>query len=971
MISALLYGSRDKNTQTPTQRLMEAVVCVSCGALGSLLRKMGALLSDEYKLLTSVKGDIVFLRAELESMHAFLKKISEVEDPDEQYKCSIKEVRELSYDIEDVIDSFMLSLGGESSRNPRGFMRFIGRCMDLLANATTHHRFAKKIKVLKRRAIEASSRRARYKVDDVVSSLSRTSIDPRLPAFYTETTRLVGIDGPRDKLVKLVLAEGESPLAQQLKVVSVVGFGGLGKTTLANQVYQQLEGQFECQAFVSVSQNPDLKKILRNIFSQICWRERVINEAWDEQQLISVIRQFLKDKRYLIVIDDIWSTSAWRIIKCAFPENSCSSRILTTTRIMTAAKYCSSQHHDHVYEINPLSATHSKSLFLKRAFGSEDACPLQLREVSDEILKKCGGLPLAIIIVASLLANKASTIEEWLRIRNSIGSALEKDSDMEEMKKILLLSYNDLPYHLKTCLLYLSIFPEDYEIKRDRLVRRWIAEGFITTEGGQDPEEIGEGYFNDLINRNLIQPVEIQYDGRADACRVHDMILDLIISKSLEENFVTLSGDKNLNSLQHEKVRRLSLNYHAREHSMIPSNMIISHVRSLSIFGCVEHMPSLSNSQSLRVLDLENREVLEHNYLKHISRLSQLKYLRLDVRRITALPEQLGALQNLQTLDLRWTWVKKLPASIVQLQQLACLLVNSTELPEGIGNMHALRELSEVEINQNTSQFSLQELGSLTKLRILGLNLNWHIGNTNGGMQAYTDNLVMSLCKLGLLNLRSLEIQSYHYYSLDFLLDSWFPPPCLLQRFKMSTQYYFPRIPKWVASLHHLSYLSIYPDPVDEQTFRILGDLPSLLFLWISSRTARPKERLVISTNGFQYLKEFYFTCWDSGKGLTFEAGSMPELGKLRVPFNAHDVLSLQGDLDFGIQNLYSLKHLHVEIVCYGANIQEVEALEDAVKNAAGFLSEELSLEVSRWDEEEIVKDGEHKLAAEEVYFDY
>ncbi|XP_037432999.1 disease resistance protein RGA5-like [Triticum dicoccoides] len=945
---------------------MEATVCATHGAMGSVLRKLGALLSDEYKLLTSVKGDIMFLKAELESIHAFLKKISEFEDPDELSKCWIKAVRELSYDIEGGIDSFMLSLGAESSRKSRGCKGLLSRCMDLMTNSKTRHRMAKKIKVLKQRAIEVSSRRVRYKVDDVFSRPSRTSIDPRLPAFFTEMTRLIGIDGPRDKLIKL-LTEGECSTAQQLKVVSIVGFGGLGKTTLANQVYQKLEGQFEYQAFVSVSQKPDLKKILRNILSQICWQECTSNEAWDEQQLINKIRQFLKHKRYFIVIDDIWGTPVWRTIKCAFPENNSSSRILTTTRIITVAKYCSSQHHDRVYEIKPLSATHSKSLFFKRAFGSEGGCPLQLREVSDEILKKCGGVPLAIITVASLLANKASTKEEWLRIRNSIGSALEKDLDMEEMKKILFLSYNDLPYHLKTCLLYLSIFPEDYEIKRDRLVRRWIAEGFINPAGGQDLEEVGEGYFIELINRSLIEPVEIQYDGRADACRVHDMILDLIISKSIEENFVTFSGDKKLNSLPYDKVRRLSLNYHAQEHIMVPSNMIVSHVRSLTIFGCAEaeHMLSLSKFHSVRVLDLENREVLEHNYLKHISRLSQLKYLRLDVRRITALPEQLGELQNLQTLDLRWTWVKKLPVNIVQLQKLACLLVNCTELPERIGNMQALRELSEVEINQNTSPSSLQELGTLTKLRILGLNLNWHISNTNGGMKAYTDNLVMSLCKLGMLNLRTIQIQSYNFCSLDFLLDSWFPPPRLLQRFEISTEYYFPRIPKWVASLDHLSYLGIYVDPVDEETFRILGDLPSLLFLWISSRTARPKERLIISSNGFRFLKEFYFTCWDSGTGLVFEGGAMPELEKLRVPFNAHDVFPLSGGLDFGIQNLYSLKHLHVEIVCYSAKVREVEALEDAVKNAAGCLSDELTLEMSRWDEEEIVKDGDHKLAEE------
>uniref|UniRef100_A0A0E0MNN0 NB-ARC domain-containing protein n=1 Tax=Oryza punctata TaxID=4537 RepID=A0A0E0MNN0_ORYPU len=954
-------GSRNcRGTTYPqTERGMEAVICASHGAIGSLLRKLSALLSDEYNLLTGVKSNIMFLKAELESIDAFLKKMYEVEDPDEQSMFWMKEFRELSYDIEDIIDTSMFSLGYESNRRPRGFKGFAGKCMDFLTNVKTRHQIAKKIQCLKCCVIEASNRRARYKVDGSVSKLSRTSIDPRLPSFYAETTRLVGIDGPRDKLIKMLM-EGDDTLMHQLKVVSIVGFGGLGKTTLANEVFQKLEGQFKYQAFVSVSQKPEIKKILRNILSQICWRECISNEAWDEWQLINKIRQFLKDKRYLIVIDDIWSTSAWRTIRCAFPENSCSSRILTTTRIITVAKYCCSPQHNNVYEIKPLGEIHSKSLFFKRIFGSEDKCPLHLKEVSNAILRKCGGLPLAIITVASLLANKTRTKEEWESIQNSIGSALEKDADMEEMKKILFLSYDDLPYHLKTCLLYLSIFPEDYEIKRDPLIRRWIAEGFIPTEGVHDVEEIGECYFNDLINRSMVIPVKIQYDGRADACRVHDMILDLIISMSIKENFVTLYGDQNHKTMQQHKVRRLSLNYHAREDIMVPSNKIISHVRSLTIFGYAEYVPSLSNMQFLRVLDVENKMVLEHNYLKHIQRLSQLKYLRLNVRRITALPEQLGELHSLQTLDLRWTRIKKLPASIVQLKRLACLLVNNLELPEGIGSMKALRELSEIEINRNTSLYALQELGHLNNLRILGLN--WCISDTDCDLQTSADNLVMSLCKLGRLNLRSIQIQSYHYFSLDFLLDSWFPPPYLLKKFEMSINYYFPRIPKWINSLDYLSYLDIYVNPMYEGTLQILANLPSLLFLWISSRESTCKRRLSVSSNGFQCLKEFYLTCWKSGTGLMFESGAMPKLEKLRVPFNACDVCSLHGVMDFGIQYLSSLKHLHVEIVCHGAKLQEVQALEDAVKRAAGLLSDDLAFEVSRWDEKEII-DMDHEPA--------
>jgi hypothetical protein len=239
---------------------------------------------------------MMFLKAELEVMHAFLKKMSEVEVPDEQSKCWMKEVRELSYDIEDSIDSFIFSLGCESNSEPRGFKGFVGRCLNLFADAKTRHWIAKKIQRLKCHVIEASNRRGRYRVDDAVPRLSRTSIDPRLPALYTETTRLVGVDGPRDKLIKL-LTEREGTTTQ-LSVVSIVGFGGLGKTTLANEVYQKLEGQFDYRAFVSVSQKPDIKKILRHILCQYSCRECGNNEIWDEQQLINTTRQFLKDKRY-------------------------------------------------------------------------------------------------------------------------------------------------------------------------------------------------------------------------------------------------------------------------------------------------------------------------------------------------------------------------------------------------------------------------------------------------------------------------------------------------------------------------------------------------------------------------------------------------------------------------------------------------------------------------------------------------
>ncbi|CAN6343352.1 unnamed protein product [Urochloa humidicola] len=891
------------------------------GVMTEVIGKLMALLGEEYTKLTGVQREVNFMKDELSSMNALLQRLAEVDhDLDLQTKEWRRQVQEMSYDIEDCIDDFIHRIGHNGMDDSTGLVR---RMVQQLKALRARHQIGSQIQELKARVEDASKRRMRYKLDERAFQSSTTAaIDPRLPSLYAEPDELVGIDQPRDELLKLLM-EGEGASVQQVKVISIVGPGGLGKTTLANEVYRRLESQFQCRAFVSLSQQTDVKKILRNILSQVSQKEYFNMEMWDEENFINTIREFLKNKRYFVVIDDIWSTQAWKTIKCALYVNNCGSRIMTTTRIVSIAKACCSPHHDHVYEIMPLSTDNSKNLFFKRTFGSKDICPPQLEEISNEILQKCHGSPLAIVTLATLLANKASTKEEWVRVYSSIGSTLQKDPDVEEMRRILSLSYDDLPHHLKTCLLYLSIFPEDYEIERDQLVKRWIAEGFINMEDGQDLEEIGERIFNDLINRSMIQPMKINCNGRVASCRVHDMILDLLISKSVEENFASFICGKNKKLLQ-GMVRRLSLNYYSQEHTMVPSSAIISHCRSLSIFGYSEQMPPLSKFQVLRVLDIEN--------------------------------ERLGELQHLRTLDLGGTKITKLPKSIVQLKNLTCLRVCNLELPKEIGNLRALQELSEIKINQNCSASSVLELGSLTELRIL--RLRWSILNTNADNKAIVDNLLSSLRKLGRLNLQTLCIQCYFGHSFDFLLDSWFPTPNLLQKFQMSSNYYFPRIPAWIISLGNLTYLDINIDPVEEETLEILGNLPSLMSLWVSSKAAAPKERLVVSRRMFKCLKEFQLTCWRNGVGLMFEAGAMPRLEKLRVPINAGT------GLYFGIQNLSSLRHLVVEIICSGATVQEVDALEESIRSAADLLPNRPTLEVRTWDEENMVEES----MAEEIH---
>jgi len=263
---------------------------VAMGLLSRLIHKVGDLLVGEYKLQSGVKGEIMFLQPELESMQGALKEIATA-PPDqlcEQDKIWASEVRELCYDIEDSIDMFMVHCTGGAPSGPVGMRGFIHRSLDLLTRLRIRRQVATDIRDIKRRVIEAGERRERYRIDVARPA----AVDPRLLAHYRNATELVGIDEARDEVIS-ILMEGDD---QHGKIVSIVGFGGLGKTTLANAVYEKLKEQFDCWAFVSVSQTPDMRKFFKGLLYEL--GKNVNDETLDERQLIDQVRKFLQTKRY-------------------------------------------------------------------------------------------------------------------------------------------------------------------------------------------------------------------------------------------------------------------------------------------------------------------------------------------------------------------------------------------------------------------------------------------------------------------------------------------------------------------------------------------------------------------------------------------------------------------------------------------------------------------------------------------------
>nr|WKC12501.1 Pm69 [Triticum dicoccoides] len=905
-----------------------ALVSVATGVLKPVLEKLAALLGDEYKRFKGVRKDIKSIARELAAMEAFLLKMSEEEDPDVQDKFWMNEVRELSYDMEDAIDDFMQSVGDKDEK-PDDFIEKIKNTLEKLGKMKARRRIGKEIQDLKKQIIQVGDRNARYKGRQTFSSTKNEIVDPRILARFEHASKLVGIDETKAEIIKLLGEEnGQVPRQQQLKILSIVGFGGMGKTTLANQVYQDLKGEFQYRAFISVSQNPDLMKILRTILSEITGISYPGTEAGCIEQLIDKIKDFLADKRYLIVIDDIWDIKHWEVIRCALANNHYENRVITTTRDRDVARKVGG-----AYELKPLPDETSKILFFGRIFGINNDCPDDLVEVSETIMKKCGGVPLAIITIAGLLASRERNKREWNKLCDSIGSGLDNSPDVKTMRNILALSYRHLPIHLKTCLLYLSIFPEDYIIQGDRLIWRWICEGFLNGVQDEDLFELGESYITELINRGLIQAVDSYRYVRTTDCRVHDLVLEFISSISIEENFCTVLHDKKAKSAAiTSKVRRLFLQL---QHVEMPQGrLILSHMRSLTVSGnWVDEMSPLSFSHQLRVLDLEGCYLAQrHDLLAHLGSLCQLRYLSLG---------------NAYLGDLL------LAIQIGQLKSLICLRVGGRFKikfrPGVVRELECLQELSM--INLSKSPHVAKELRHLTKLRVLGISFEDMPDESLKGW------LLESLGHLR--NLQSLIVSTFGCVSLDFFWEGWTSPPRNLRRFHSSFSY----LSLWISpsNLRELSIIEIKLDNLRREDLDILGSFPSLQSLrlrgykniWDEERKQWP----VISADTFQCLRECVLGILPMG-GNMFAPGAMPKVQSLTFDCYIEDVFSLGlANLpslrdSLGLENLPSLQELHVclEEFTHGSITREAyDKAKAAIRCAADNHPNRPTLKVGMW----------------------
>lgn len=508
-----------------------------------------------------------------------------------------------------------------------------------------------------------------------------------------------------------------SSYPSQLQVVSIVGMGGTGKTTLSKLVYndESIVMDFKIRAWVTVSQDYSVGSIMLDLLASL--KGGIPVEKDEERQIPteSLIRGYLMRGRYLVVVDDMWSKKAWDDLKMLFPDTNSGSRIILTTRLHDVAAYVDSSC-SNIHTMRLLEAHHSWDLLKKKVFADE-SCPFVLEDVGKRIVKNCGGLPLSVVVVAGILCKIGKDRRLWKKIA-------ENDGDLET---IISLSYNHLPDHLKDCLLYMGGFPEDYEIRVSELIRLWNVEGLLECPtGSKSLEEEAADCLENLVERSLVLVGSRKVDGKIKSCSLHDIVRDFCVKQGEQKKIILSVMDylpspilrKHFLPRILKNHRRISatchdLDFKGSVQTSFPHSIICIPRRGYRSVGSVEKFSSLRVFHVLRRNDNWEWEAGQ------VYDLIYLTYLAFKIP-TSIVPPAISKLQNLQTLII-YRFEVLLPVEIWSLRQLRHLIAFSflpLPIPEGATSPLENLETISMVMNFICNDKIVEMMSNTKKLRI-------------------------------------------------------------------------------------------------------------------------------------------------------------------------------------------------------------------------------------------------------------
>ncbi|XP_073124706.1 putative late blight resistance protein homolog R1A-10 [Henckelia pumila] len=547
--------------------------------------------------------------------------------------------------------------------------------------------------------------------------------DNNLPAKTSSAPKetMVGVDQDLIQIKDRVMGD-----EQNLQIIPITGMGGIGKTTLARNVYEDKSTVdfFDTRHWVTISQEYIVPDILGSILSV---------KGEEAELLIERVYKSLKGRRYLIVMDDMWHSEVWVKVRRAFPDDFNGSRVIITTRLSEVALNIDSDSPLHRMQL--LDDDKSWALFRSKAFADECPPSRHMKEIGKSIARNCKGLPLAIVVMAGMLkANKKR--KYWENIAENVNVASTINDD--RYSGIFSLSYSNLPRHLKSCFLYMGVFAEDYEIPVKKLIKLWVADDFLEpSSDSKSLEELAEEYIEDLVERSLVLVARKRSNGKIRYCKIHDVLRDLSITKGREERFVGHVNymDKSKITLSKLVESQQRLIIHTDQAGFKKTKICNSTVHTLLYFGSKTSALSsfASKLTSLRVLD----ELLVDStfFPDQICKLVNLKYLAFTYNKSDkcVISRSISKLQNLETLIIERGGLPAdymceviLPLEIWKMPRLRHLvLMRNTSLSfpyrDGLGGTYSalenLQTLSNV-MNFKFTKETVKGFPNLKKLRI-------------------------------------------------------------------------------------------------------------------------------------------------------------------------------------------------------------------------------------------------------------
>lgn len=523
----------------------------------------------------------------------------------------------------------------------------------------------------------------------------------------------------------------------QLDVISVVGQGGLGKTTLAGKIFRDPDIFFEFPTRIWVSVSKEL--CAKNVFLSILKEFTTLSEVFyhkSDQELANLVSEYLVDARFLLVIDGLWTSVDWDRIRCALPSNSRMGKVLITTCQVEVSRYVNHLRDPH--KLRYLTFEESWLLLRLEVFGKPEF-PLELEAEGKLMADQCQGLPLAIVLLGGILVRKHLVPTEISTVRAALTEASDCfNADLDVNSAVVLYSYEKLAHQLRKCFLYVGMFPGNYEIPTRKLINMWIAEGFIQEEDNICVEETAEKYLDVLISSNLLRAGRLNADGKVKTCIVHDLVRDICFRKAVEDTDIffqeicmSRSGGFIPPVSEEHEHKRICI--HSNVLNFLSGKPYCPTVHSFVCFSTEnfdsqpEHTAAIARGfKQLRVLDVMP---LQFTVLpSDMYELLHLRYLALSISS-AILPAAFSKFQNMQTLVVHTTSRKlDIKAGILNMTELRHFKTNaSATLPKpdtsskGGGNIQALETISPESCTEEVldSARNLKKLGIRGKLTLL------------------------------------------------------------------------------------------------------------------------------------------------------------------------------------------------------------------------------------------------------------